>query len=71
MKNKFFIYGALALSLAGCSLPQGTRKITAWGIGAIPTGGIPIPIIGYWHSEHGENVESEESAKPPTPELRP
>lgn len=50
--------------LVGCNLPQGTREITAWGIGAIPTGGFPIPIIGYWHSVHGDRP-GEESAKPP------
>jgi hypothetical protein len=39
------------------------RKVTAWGIWAAPLG---QPIgIGYWHSERGDDVEGERSAKPP------
>lgn len=53
------------LSLAGCQpLMEGeTRKITAWGFWAV-VGANPIGI-GYWHSERGPAVKSEESAKPP------
>ena len=54
-------------AVAGCEpLRQGEgRKITAWGIWAAPMG---TPIgIGYWHSERGPNVESEQSAKPKLP----
>lgn len=58
----------LWLLLAGCtSLREGeNRKITAWGFWAVIYGN-PIGI-GYWHSERGPGVESEESAKPPVPQ---
>lgn len=59
---------ALALVLSGCqSLRKGEdRKITAWGIWAVPFG---APIgVGYWHSERGDDVKSEESAKPGIPD---
>lgn len=51
--------------MASCTLPTGTRKITAWGVGCIPTGGFCLPFAGYWHSEHGDEVVGETSAKPP------
>lgn len=57
----------LLFSLAGCStLREGeNRKITAWGIWAVVMG---APIgIGYWHSERGPDVESEQSAQPKLP----
>lgn len=53
-----------ALLAPGCSaLREGeTRKITAWGIWGVVMG---APIgIGYWHSERGDDVQSETSAKP-------
>ena len=57
----------LALFLSGCALNQGeSRKITAWGIWAVPFGS-PVGI-GYWHSERGPDVKSEESAKPGLPQ---
>jgi hypothetical protein len=60
-----FILGFIFL---GCSLPQGTRKVTAWGIGFVPTPtGVPLPFAGYWHSEHGDDVVSEKSAEPKFP----
>ena len=52
------------LLLTGCSaLKEGeNRKITAWGIWAVVMG---APIgVGYWHSERGPDVKSEESSKP-------
>lgn len=58
---------ALAALISGCEpLREGEgRKITAWGIWAAPMG---TPIgIGYWHSERGPDVESEQSAKPRLP----
>jgi hypothetical protein len=58
-----FVLGLIFLS--GCTLPQGTRKVTAWGVGVLPSGtGFPIPFAGYWHSEHGDDVISEHSASP-------
>lgn len=53
---------AFLLALNGCSPPVGMRKITAWGLWAVPFGS-PIGI-GYWHSEHGIGVQSEISDKP-------
>lgn len=55
---------AVALALGGCSLGAGeSRKITAWGLWYA---GAPGVIgLGYWHSERGDDVKSEESAKPP------
>lgn len=65
-----FILGLLFLS--GCTLPTGTRKVTAWGVGFVPNPtGIPLPFAGYWHSEHGEDVISEESARPALPAAVP
>jgi hypothetical protein len=52
----------ICLLLSGCTLPTGIRKLTVWGFV------LPGPIaVGYWHSEHGEGVQSEESAKPAMP----
>jgi len=72
MKNLLWL-GLILLFLAvlvnGCTPPVGTRKVTAWGIWAAPFG---TPIgIGYWHSEHGINVQGEESAKPEIPHTQP
>ena len=51
-----------AWALSGCSPPVGMRRITAWGLWAVPFG---APVgIGYWHSEHGVGVKSEESENP-------
>lgn len=62
---KIIIYASLlAMLSAGCStLREGeTRKITAYGIWAVVMG---APIgIGYWHSERGDDVKSEQSSKP-------
>lgn len=64
-------YALLLLALLAVALLMGceplrkgeNRKITAWGIWAAPFG---TPVgIGYWHSERGPGVESEQSAKPP------
>lgn len=55
---------ALCLSASSCAaLREGeTRKITAWGIWGVVMG---APIgVGYWHSERGDDVKSEQSAKP-------
>jgi hypothetical protein len=58
------VLALVLLGLVGCA-PVGMRKITAWGIWAMPMG---MPVgIGYWHSEHGKGVESEDSAKPELP----
>ena len=56
---------ALALALGGCSAlrPHESRKITAWGLWYAGAPG--VVGLGYWHSERGEDVKSEESAKPP------
>ena len=57
----------VVLLAGGCSaLREGeTRKITAWGIWAVVMG---APVgIGYWHSERGDDVVGEESAKPEMP----
>ena len=56
---------ALMWFLVGCSAlaPGQSRKITAWGLWYA---GAPGVIgLGYWHSEKGDDVKSEESAKPP------
>lgn len=56
-----------ALMFGGCStLREGeNRKITAWGLWAVVMG---APVgVGYWHSERGPDVESEQSAKPGLP----
>jgi hypothetical protein len=57
-----FVLGLIFLS--GCTLPTGTRKVTAWGVFLPTPTGFPIGV-GYWHSEHGDDVISEQSAKPP------
>lgn len=57
---------AVLLSL-GCSLPSGTRKITAWGVGFLPIAGIPMPFAGYWYSEHGEDTDKYKPVTPPNP----
>jgi hypothetical protein len=63
-----FVLGLIFLS--GCTLPAGTRKVTAWGVGVVPTGsGFPVPFAGYWHSEHGDDVISEQSARPSLPSV--
>lgn len=61
---KILVFVALLL-LSACSLPSGTRKITAWGFWGV-LAGFPVGV-GYWHSEHGENVKGEDSANPPMP----
>lgn len=54
----------LAVLLSGCALNPGeNRRVTAWGVWMVALGS-PIGI-GYWHSERGPDVKSEESAKPP------
>ncbi|MSR15348.1 MAG: hypothetical protein EXR86_12450 [Gammaproteobacteria bacterium] len=55
---------AVTLSLNGCqALREGeTRKITAWGVWGVFMG---APMgVGYWHSERGDEIKSEQSAKP-------
>lgn len=63
---------AIILSLTvGCSLNSGeTRKITAWGIWTVVAGN-PLGV-GYWHSERGpgDDIKSEQSAKPSLKEIR-
>jgi hypothetical protein len=59
-----FVLGLIFLS--GCTLPTGTRKVVAWGVFLPTPSGVPIGV-GYWHSEHGEAVVGEESAKPNLP----
>jgi hypothetical protein len=59
--------GLVLSATMGCStLKEGeTRKITAWGIWGVVLG---APLgIGYWHSERGDDVKSEQSAKPGLP----
>ena len=55
--------------MSGCTpLNQGdSRKITAWGIWCTAA----ACGVGYWHSERGpgENIQSEQSAKPEATEL--
>jgi hypothetical protein len=64
----FVLMFFLGLVFMGCSLPAGTRKVTTWGTGFIPTPtGFPLPFVGYWHSEHGDAAIGEESAKPTVP----
>jgi len=47
--------------LSSCALNDGeSRKITAYGIWCTYS----ACGIGYWHSERGPNVESEQSSKP-------
>jgi hypothetical protein len=49
------------LFLASCALKEGeNRKITAWGFWCTPTS----CGVGYWHSERGKDILSEQSAKP-------
>jgi hypothetical protein len=55
----------LAVLLGGCSLPSGTRKITFWGVGCIPVGAWCAPFVGYWASEHGDETDNYNPAKPP------
>jgi hypothetical protein len=61
----------LFLIFGGCTpLHQGdSRKITAWGVYAVT--GVGVIGIGYIHTERGpgENILSEESAKPFLPRL--
>jgi hypothetical protein len=63
MKTLSLIF--FACFLQSCTLPVGTRKITAWGVGCIPAGGFCLPIIGYWYSEHGEDTDKYKPAPPP------
>jgi hypothetical protein len=67
----FIMYAALlamVLFLSGCTLTDNhSRKVTAWGVWCTAA----ACGIGYWHSERGpgENILSEESAKPFLPRL--
>lgn len=64
--NKYVLIMALLLFSACEPLRDGeSRKITAWGFWAVIYGS-PVGV-GYWHSERGPNVQSEESARPPAP----
>ena len=55
---------ALMLVCQGCALnAHESRKSTAWGLWYAVAPG--VVGLGYWHSERGEDVKSEESAKPP------
>lgn len=56
------VLAMIVFFIQGCTLPDGIRKVTTWGV-VIPTPAGPI-AIGYWHSEHGEGVESEQSSRP-------
>ena len=67
--ESIFLACVLATVLAGCSTlrPGEDRKVTAWGLWhAGPAG---IVGLGYWHSERGDEVKSEESARPPAPPI--
>ena len=57
---------ALVVLTSCTTLREGeNRKITAWGVWAVVMG---APIgVGYWHSERGPDVDSEQSAKPAIP----
>ena len=75
-EEKFFLSSAAAiialavlLFTSGCSLPVGTRKITAWGVGCIPMSGYCVPFAGYWYSEHGGDTGNYKRAPPPIIEL--
>ena len=62
---KWAIVVILALLGSGCGAlhPGESRKVTAWGLWYA---GAPGVIgLGYWHSERGDEVKSEQSAKPP------
>jgi len=63
--KKFAVLLALIWLPVGCSTlnPHESRKITAWGLWYAGAPG--VVGLGYWHSERGEDVKSEESAKPP------
>ena len=66
---KWVFVVVLAVLGSGCSAlePGQTRKITAWGLWYA---GAPGVIgLGYLHSEKGDDVKSETSAKPPVPKL--
>jgi len=55
----------ITMVFTGCSAlsPHENRKITAWGLWYAGAPG--VLGLGYWHSERGEDVKSEQSAKPP------
>lgn len=56
------VYLILLLLVSGCALNPGeNRKVTAWGVWCTAA----ACGVGYWHSERGPDVESEESAQPP------
>ena len=67
--GSLFLACLLAVFLSGCStLRSGEdRKITAWGLWY--AGPMGIVGLGYWHSERGDEVKSEQSAKPPAPPI--
>ena len=61
--NKILVICSI-LMLGGCSLSPGeNRKVTAWGVWCSPG----ACGVGYWHSERGPDVVSEESARPGLP----
>lgn len=61
---KLLVFAAM-IALSACTLPAGTRKITAWGFWGV-LAGVPVGV-GYWSSEHGADTEGYNPAKPPVP----